>query len=107
MDKIYDRAAISPILSKQTTLTEKKKTNVNNVDFTDNLEETKNNIKKLFPGEENAIESYFHLVKWTSFAFPLYILFQFLPNWLGKFAEKIFSPFLSVYFEKTTRQVSY
>lgn len=110
MDKVYDRAAISSILSKQPTSTptsEKKTSKVQQVDFTDNLQETKQNLKNAFPGEENAIESYFRLVQWSSIVFPLFTCLQILPSWLGSLGSKLFRPILSTFFEKTTRQVSH
>ena len=107
MDKIYDRALISSILAKQTkTSTQKKQSKLQQVDFTDNLEETKQNIKKAFPGEEAAIDSYFRLIKWSSIVFPIFTFLQMLPNWLGNIGNKIFHPLISTFFEKTSRQVS-
>lgn len=102
MDKVYDRAAISPLLSSQLASSSSK---VTSVDFSDNLEETIQRIKKQFPGEENAIDTYFRLVKWCHLAFPVYIMIRMLPKWINVVAKRLFRPFLSTFFEKTTREV--
>lgn len=102
MDKVYDRAAISPLLASQLSSPNSK---VASVDFSDNLEETINGIKKQFPGEEDAINTYFRLVKWCNIAFPIYMMIRMLPNWLNAIAKRLCRPFLSTFFEKTTREV--
>jgi all-trans-retinol 13,14-reductase len=118
MDKVYDRAAISPLLSQQLPITTttttsgggggatgKSSSRVKSVDFSENLSETIQQIKSLFPGEEEAIETYFRLVKWCQIAFPLYMMVRMLPSWLHSLGKRIFSPFLATFFQSTTRQV--
>ena len=104
MDKVYDRAAISPLLSQQLP-SPPKDSHVKKVDFSENLDETIQQIKDMFPGEEESIDSYFRLVKWCQIAFPIYMMVRMLPSWFHSLGKRIFSPFLSTFFQSTTRQV--
>jgi len=103
MDKVYDRAAISPILSRHLETASQCK--VRSVDWSDNFEETKAHLKSLFPTEIAAIDSYFRLVQWSTIAFPLYVALRMIPNWMSVIVESICRPFLSTFFHQTTRQV--
>jgi all-trans-retinol 13,14-reductase len=108
MDKVYDRAAISPLLSQQLptpSTAAKGSSDVKSVDFSENLNETIQQIKDLFPGEEEAIETYFRLVKWCQIAFPIYMMVRMLPSFLYSLGKRVFSPFLATFFQSTTRQV--
>jgi all-trans-retinol 13,14-reductase len=107
MDQTFDRASISPLLSQQlpSASTSPCSPRVKSVNFTDDLKETIRQIKELFPDEGDAIDHYFRLVQWGHLAFPLYMLLRMLPLWIGSLGKRLFKPFLSTFFESTTRQV--
>jgi all-trans-retinol 13,14-reductase len=104
MDPTFDRAAISPLLNQQLPA-DHSPSRVKTVNFTDNLNETIRQIKDLFPEEVDAIDHYFRLVQWGQIAFPLYMMLRMMPQWISSIGKRILKPFLSTFFESTTRQV--
>lgn len=103
MDFCFDTAKISPNLKVQpsSSLSSSVSPSIESMDFVGNVEVSKAVLKRSFPEESSNIDTYFRLIEWTQFIFPILLTLKtipiaFLQSLCDFFLKPLISPFLSL-----------